>query len=145
MLRQETVDMGNAEQAVAWAMQFMPTLNGMPALIPSEFLAVWSRHLVEAGFCHVDYLRGMADEDGNIHVSKLPRQRIKLSPPIRGSRHGLNNAWRWVDMDEPDPEPIRLPDITELQPNEQAALLSQFAEAVMSPAAASQFAGGVEE
>jgi hypothetical protein len=145
MLRQETVDMGNAEQAVAWAMQFMPTLNGMPALIPSEFLAVWSKHLVEAGFCHVDYVRRMADEDGNIHVSKLPRQRIKLSPPIRGSRHGLNNAWRWVDMDEPDPEPIRLPDITELQPNEQAALLSQFAEAGMIPAAASQFAGGVEE
>ena len=145
MLRQETARMGNPEEAVAWAMQFMPTLNGMPALIPSEFLAVWSKHLVEAGFCHVDYLRGMADDDGNIHVSRLPKQRIKLSPPVRGSRHNLNNAWRWVDMDEPDPEPMRLPNIMELQPNEQAALLTQFADAGMIPTPEGRFAGGVED
>lgn len=114
------------------ALRFLPTANGIPTMMPPEFLSVWADHLRACGFMHRDDVAALA-VDGKVEVAVLPKQRVKLQPPVRGPRHNLNNAWRWVPVDEPDPEPMRIPDIGELMPNEQAALLDQFAAAGMIP------------
>lgn len=135
----------NPAEHFAWALKFLPTANQIPMLMPPEFVPLWSQHLVDCGFAHRDYLASLADEDGNIHVSKLPPQRIKLRPPERGPRHNLNNAWQWVPVSEPDPEPMNIPDIRELQPNEVEAMVQQFRDAGVLPQAPAQPVYGVVE
>lgn len=88
----------------------------------SGFLRGWSRHLWDAGFRHVDWIRRLADKDGNIHVSKLPQQKIKFQAPFRGPGHTYNNAARWVKPTEPEPQTFELPDINKMTTQEKYAL-----------------------
>ena len=83
-------------------------------------------HLWRCGFAHRDYLESLADENGNIHVSKLPVQEIKYRKPFRGPNHHYNNAARWAKMNEPDPEPVHIPNIRELTTQENHAMLEQY-------------------
>lgn len=110
----------------AWALQNMPVAAGSGMVTHPAILRGWSEHLWACGFAHRDYLAGLADEDGNVHVSKLPEQTIKHQPPFRGPNHPYNNAARWVKPDTPDPEPTIIPDIAKLTIQERAALLYQF-------------------
>lgn len=128
---QDKVDWDNPEEHLSWALQAMPTFAGIGMVTNHGFLRQWSEHLVKAGVCHVDSLKRLADEDGNIHVSKLPQQQIKYQPPFRGPRHQYNNAARWVGKDTPDPEPIHLPDIKTLTIQENEAMLQQYRDAGM--------------
>jgi hypothetical protein len=121
----------NPEEHFLWALRNMPTFAGIGTVTHSGFLRTWSKHLWKCGFSHRDYLEGLADEDGNIHVSKLPKQSIKFQQPMRGPRHQYNNAGRWVDETTPDPEPIRLPDIRQLTQQENEAMLQQYRDAGM--------------
>lgn len=98
------------------------------------FLRQWSAHLWACGFAHRDYIAALADEDGNIHVSQLPVQTLKFQPPVRGPRHGYNNAARWVSAGTPDPTPINLPDIRQLTIQENELMLEQYRSAGMIPA-----------
>jgi hypothetical protein len=116
----------------------MPTLAGSGMVTHPGFLRQWSAHLWACGFAHRDYLEGLADEDGNIHVSKLPKQTIKFQPAVRGPRHGYNNAARWVPDDTPDPQPINLPDIRQLTVQENEIMLQQYRAAGMIPVATQQ-------
>lgn len=111
----------------------MPSFAGAGMVTHPGFLRQWSEHLWKCGFAHRDYLAGLADEDGNIHVSKLPPQVLKFQPAIRGPRHGYNNAARWVSIDTPDPEPINLPDIRQLTIQENEIMLEQYRQAGMIP------------
>lgn len=120
-------------QHAAWALRNLPMVAGVGAITNPAYLADWSEHLWKCGFRHVDWLRELADEDGNIHVSKLPEQEIKFQPAFRGQRHYLNHAARWVGKDEPDPQPVRIPDIRKLTQQENEALLMQFRAAGMIP------------
>lgn len=106
-------------------------IAGVGAITHPDYLAEWSEHLWKCGFAHRDYLAGLADEDGNIHVSKLPKQLIKFQQPFRGQRHTFNNAARWVEMDAPDPKPVRIPDIRQLTQQENEAMLQQYRDAGM--------------
>lgn len=132
---QSTADMSNPEEHFAWALRNMPAFAGAGMVTHPGFLRRWSSHLWECGFAHSDYLAGLADENGNIHVSKLPKQRIKFQQAVRGPRHLYNNAARWVDSNAPDPEPINLPDIRQLTIQENEAMLAQYRDAGMIPAA----------
>lgn len=134
----EQADLSNPEEHFLWALRNMPTLAGSGMVTHPGFLRQWSAHLWACGFAHRDYLEGLADEDGNIHVSKLPKQTIKFQPAVRGPRHGYNNAARWVPDDTPDPQPINLPDIRQLTVQENEIMLQQYRAAGMIPVATQQ-------
>ena len=116
----------NPEEHFLWALQMMPTFAGIGAVTNSGFLRQWSMHLWKCGFLHRDYLEKLADENGNIHVSQLPPQQIKLQKPFRGPRHQYNNAARWVDANTPDPEPMRIPDVRRYTDQERQAVVDQL-------------------
>ena len=80
-----------------------------------------------------EHLASLADENGMIHVSKLPKQRIKFQQPMRGPRNGYNNAARWVPVGTPEPEPMHLPHINDLTIQENQAMLDQYRSAGMIP------------
>lgn len=130
---QESHNPLDPKQHVAWALRSLPMIAGVGAITHPGYLASWSEHLWNCGFSHRDYLEGLADEDGNIHVSKLPKQKLKFQQPFRGQRSDYNNAARWVGVDEPDPEPVRIPDIRKLTQQENEAMLNQYRQAGMIP------------
>lgn len=130
---QETHDPLDPKQHAVWALRNLPMVAGVGAITHPGYLSAWSEHLWKCGFSHRDYLEGLADEDGNIHVSKLPKQTIKFQQPFRGQRNDYNNAARWVGADEPDPEPVRIPNIRQLTQQENEAMLRQYREAGMIP------------
>jgi len=120
---------GNPEEHFTWALRNMPTYAGVGMVTHSGFLRLWSKHLWQCGFAHRDYLASLADEDGNIHVSKLPAQTIKFQEPFRGPHHQYNNAGRWVPVSTPDPEPMHIPDIRDLTTQENQAMIEQYRRA----------------
>ncbi|QFG04504.1 hypothetical protein SEA_JEEVES_29 [Mycobacterium phage Jeeves] len=130
---QQDHDPNDPRQHAIWALRNLPMVAGVGAITHPAYLADWSERIWQAGFRHVDWLKGLADEDGNIHVSQLPQQEIKFQPAFRGQRHDMNNAARWVKHDEPDPEPVRIPDIRKLTQQENEAMLRQYREAGMIP------------
>ncbi len=130
---QDTANMDNPQEHVVWALRNMPAFAGAGVVTHPGFLRSWSEHLWNCGFRHTDWLRSLADEDGNIHVSKLPRQTIKMQEAIRGPRHSFNNATRWVSVETPDPPVINLPDIRELTIQENEVMLDQYRQAGMIP------------
>lgn len=130
---QHEANMDNPEEHFLWALRNMPALAGVGMVTHPGFLRQWSSHLWSCGFAHRDYLERLADENGMIHVSQLPKQTIKFQPAVRGPRHAYNNAARWVSADSPDPEPIKLPDIRQLTLQENEAMLAQYRDAGMIP------------
>lgn len=131
---QEQADMSNPQEHFLWALRNLPSFAGTGMVTHSGFLRKWSDHLWHCGFAHRDYLAGLADSDGNIHVSQLPKQSLKFQQAARGPRHQYNNAARWVGADTPDPVPINLPDISQLTIQENEAMLAQYRDAGMIPA-----------
>ena len=132
---QQDTDFTNPQEHFLWALRNMPAMVGAGMLTHPSFLRQWSEHLWNCGFAHRDYLEGLADENGMIHVSQLPQQTIKFQPAMRGPRHGYNNAARWVTANTPDPEPINLPDIRHLTIQENEMMLQQYRQAGMIPEA----------
>lgn len=130
---QEDANHDDPEEHCAWALRAMPSFAGSGFVTHPGFLRSWSKHLWDAGFRHTDWIAGLADENGNIHVSKLPAQRIKMQRAIRGPRHHYNAATPWVPVDTPAPKLIKLPDIRQLTDEENAAILQQYRDAGMLP------------
>jgi hypothetical protein len=130
---QHDADMSNPEEHFAWALRNMPAFAGTGAVTHSGFLRLWSEHLWKCGFAHRDYLEKLADADGNIHVSQLPRQSIKFQEAFRGPHHQYNNAARWVEAGTPVPEPMRLQDVRQLTIQEQHVMAAQLEEAGVIP------------
>ena len=125
--------MNNPQEHLLWALKNMPAFAGAGMVTHPGFLRAWSEHLWQCGFRHVSWLADLADENGMIHVSKLPKQMLKFQEAPRGPRHGYNNATRWVPVGTPDHEPMRIPDIRELTIQENEAMLSQYRDAGMIP------------
>ena len=130
---QDDADMNNPEEHFLWALRNLPSFAGTGMVTHSGFLRKWSAHLWSCGFVHRSHLERLADADGNISVSQLPKQAIKFQPAVRGPRHQYNNAARWVGADTPDPQPINLPDIRQLTIQENEAMLAQYRAAGMIP------------
>ena len=126
---QEQTNYNNPREHFEWALRSLPMVAGIGGVIPPAFLPAWSEHLFGCGFFHRDFIASLADENGMIHVDQLPRQVLQFEPAVRGPRNAYNNAARWVVEGTPPPEPIRLPDVTELTADEQAAMIDQFVNA----------------
>jgi len=122
MISQQECDWEVPEEHFLWALRNLPSFAGSGVITHVGFLRAWSKHLWEAGFAHRDYLEGLADENGNIHVSQLPQQQIKFQEAFRGPTHSFNPAARWVRADEPEPEVFSIPDPTQFTQQEQYAL-----------------------
>lgn len=125
---QDQVDMSKPEEHFLWALRNMPTMAGSGMITNPSILKGWSRHLVEAGFVHTSAVAALADKNGMIHVSKLPKQQIKFQAAFRGPRDSYNNAARWVKQGTPDPKPTRLQDISKLTIEEQYAMAKQVVD-----------------
>lgn len=125
---QEETDFTDPEFHFLWALRNLPMMAGSGAVTHSGFLRLWSRHLWEVGAVHRDYLVSLADENGNIHVSQLPEQQIRFQEAFRGPHHTYNNAARWVRADEPEPEPVVIPNIQQMTTQEKYVLAFQLKE-----------------
>ena len=126
---QHEVNWASDEEHFAWCLRQLPSIQGVGAITHPVFLRQWSKHLAEVGCVHVDYLKTLADEDGNIHVSKLPPQRKKFQEPMRGPYSHYNPAGRWVQMSEPEPQLMNIPDVTQLTQQENMVLVKQLIDA----------------
>ncbi|MCA1009005.1 DUF2744 domain-containing protein [Rhodococcus hoagii] len=95
---------------------------------PSDLAEDWSEHWTRIGVCYVGHIAALADENGMIHVDQLPTPALKLIPPPRGQQHPQNATMQWVGIDEPEPPPMVIPDVSSEQytRNEQAAIAEQL-------------------
>lgn len=75
----------------------------------SDIAEEWSQRLWDLGFRH--------DPDA---------QTKKIRPPHRGQQHPLNNTSHVVDIDEPDPAPVVIPDMSRHTPHEQVVVAEQL-------------------
>ncbi|OHT67762.1 DUF2744 domain-containing protein [Mycobacteroides chelonae] len=123
---QQTADMDNPEEHFVWALRALPHPAGSGQITHPGFLRRWSKHLWECAFYHRDWLLKLADENGNIHVSKLPEQAQKYQEAFRGPRSVWNPAGRWVPFNEPDPAPVVIPDAREMTQEENMAMVKQL-------------------
>lgn len=123
---QKDANDNDPDEHVIWALRNLPTIAGVGAITHPAFLKQWSRHLWNAGFRHTDWIRRLADADGNVHVSKLPEQTIKFMPAFRGPGHQYNNAARWVGSDVPEPEAFKVVNVESMTTQEKFALLYQL-------------------
>lgn len=106
----------------------IPMANGHPTNWQINDAQAMCDHLEKAGFARGPELAALANEDGYIHVSQLPVQQIKQLPPEHGPDIWVNPTGKWVPVDEPDPEPARVLDLTELTDEQADALKLEQAE-----------------
>jgi hypothetical protein len=107
--QQEDCDLSDPEEHFLWALTQVPfgQFNSQP--IQPSLARTISKHLWECGFRH------------------LPRlQNKKLQMPHRGQQHYLNASAKWVGMDEPNPDPVVMPDVKSMTVHEQELLLQEF-------------------
>lgn len=141
----EDSDLNNPEEHFLWALRALPMVAGSGLMTLSPFLREWSKHLWECGFAHRSYLEALADEDGNIHVSKLPEQQKKFQEAFRGPHHSYNPAGRWVKPDTPEPRPFVVPNLKQMTAQEMYALAYQLEhEGIKLPAAPKPVTAEVE-
>ena len=99
-------DLGNPRQAFLWVFVGLPGVVGAPLVFPIEYWELVSFHMVELG------LRNAAEP-------------VKKYRPSTESLLEKNSAaGEWVSMEEPDPEPTTLADVTRANvPEDQRAAL----------------------
>ncbi|AUV61988.1 minor tail protein [Mycobacterium phage SWU2] len=123
---QQEADMDNPEEHFLWALRNLPMFGGSGTVTNSGFLRKWSEHLWKCAFFHRDWLVRLADEDGNIHVSKLPKQQIKFQEAFKGPRHTYNNAACWVPVEAKEAAPTQIQDLSKVTLLEQQIYAEQL-------------------
>lgn len=92
-----------------WALTALPFAGSTPLLIQPEARAQWSELLWNLGFRHHPEL-----------------QTKKIRAPHRGQQHALNGAVQVVDINDPDPDPVTIPDPLAYTPHEQAVMAERL-------------------
>ncbi|WP_306365245.1 DUF2744 domain-containing protein [Nocardia sp. CC227C] len=106
---QNQCDMGDPAQHLLWALAQVPMSRTQPMLLQESIARVMSKHLYECGFRHHPEL-----------------QEKKLQLPHRGQQHMLNGSARWVSIDEVEPDPVVLPDMSAMTVHEQEHVINQL-------------------
>lgn len=101
--------MNDPEEHFLWALMNSPGINTSPLIMPEKMARQLSKHLHECGFRH-----------------DPAAQEKKLLRPFRGQQNNFNGMAKWVPMDEPEPDPVVLPDVNALTPQENEAMLAQY-------------------
>ena len=104
----------------------LPFHGQTPYTVEDALLPQWSKRLDDVGFVWAPRLAELADENGNIHVSQLPSPKIKFRAPFRGQQNSYNNSGVWVDINDTDPDPVVLPDVTTYTRHEQEVIVEQL-------------------
>lgn len=124
--RQSECDPTKPEQALLWASMYIPVTGRSPMVFPRMIAETFSKHYSECGFVHVDYIRSMADDNGMVHVDRLPRQQKKFRRPHRGQQHVLNGMGGWVPIDDEDHDPVTIQDPATMTVHEREAQVEQL-------------------
>lgn len=125
----------------------MPMANGQPTNWQIQDAQAMCEHLEKAGFAWGPELAALANEDGYIHVDQLPVQQIKQLAPEFGPDIWVNPTGKWVSVDEPEPEPTKVLDLTELTDEQADALKveqAEVAEALRRRDVAKEFEKGLD-
>lgn len=122
----DNCDQSDPRKKFQWVFVAWPFVAGQTFTPSDDLLEDWSQRLDDAALVDADQLRTLANEDGFIHVDQLPKPKIKLLKPNRGPDHTLNGATGWVDVDEPDPDPVIIPDVGEYTRHEQEIIAEQL-------------------
>lgn len=125
-LQQDCIESDDPTIRHQWVFVALPFHGMTPFTMEPQLREQWSERIDEAGYRHVDQIRALADENGNIHVSQLPEQKVKFIPPHRGQQQHLNNSGVWVGMDEEAPDPVALPNVEEYTRHEQEFIAEQL-------------------
>jgi hypothetical protein len=125
---EQQYDPRNPEEHLVEFLRNMPSYVGVGMVTNFGFLKTWARHLWRCGVAHRSYLEKLADENGMIHVSQLPKQQIRFQQAFRGPNHQYNNAARWVEVSDRDPEPFVVQDPRAMTLQEQEAQLGIYRE-----------------
>lgn len=104
----------------------LPFIGDQTFTPQDEILEKWSKRADDVGMVYGPHLAELADENGMIHVSQLPQPKVKLLTPRRGPDHTLNGAAGWVDVNEPDPDPVIIPDVGVYTRHEQEIIAEQL-------------------
>lgn len=123
---QDNCNQSDPKQKFQWIAVQLPFAGRQEYTPSSDQLEAWSERWDSLGIEHVDNLRKLADENGNIHVSQLPKQKLKLRVPYRGQQHYLNGAMQWIGVDEPEISPVALPNMEEYTRHEQEFIAEQL-------------------
>ncbi len=110
----ETSNMEDPEDHFSWALGLIPGIGQSPLIFPETYASAISKHLFELGFRHHPEL-----------------QAKKWRRPYRGQQTSFNPAGNWVPMDDPDPEPVVLPNVNAFTAQENQAILDQYAASGM--------------
>ncbi|MFC9514397.1 DUF2744 domain-containing protein [Nocardiaceae bacterium NPDC056970] len=108
----ENCDRTDPKLALKPACVGLPWAGSQKFTPPSDLAEEWSEHWGKIGVCYVGDIAALADEDGTIHVDQLPKPELRLIPPHRGQQHPMNATMQWVGCDEPDPDPVVIPDVS---------------------------------
>lgn len=99
-------------EAFQWAFVSLPFTGSTPLLIQPEARADWSQLFWDLGFRHHPEL-----------------QTKKVRAPWRGQQHALNGLSEVVDIDDPEPDPVVIPDPLAFTPHEQAVMAERLYQA----------------
>ena len=122
----ENCDQSDPKTRHQWLFVAWPFVGDQTFTPQDDLLEKWSQRVDDCAMVYAPSLEALADENGNIHVSKLPQPKIKLLKPNRGPDHTLNGATGWVGVDEPDPDPVIIPDVGAYTRNEQEIIAEQL-------------------
>ncbi|MFD6517295.1 DUF2744 domain-containing protein [Rhodococcus sp. NPDC060176] len=122
----ENCDQSDPEQVLQWIAVQLPFAGKQEYTPGPDQRAAWSKRWDSLAIVYAPSLVKLADENGNIHVSQLPQPKLKLRVPHRGQQHYLNGAMQWVDIDEPELDPVALPDMGEYTRHEQEFVAEQL-------------------
>ena len=105
----ETCNQDDPKECYQWAFIAMPFHGSTPFNVEDALRPEWSQQLWDLGFRH--------------HPELMVK---KFRAPFRGQQHALNNSGAWVDLDDPEPDPVALPDVTEFTRHEQEVIAEQL-------------------
>lgn len=104
-------NMEDPSEHFLWALGLIPGIGSSPLIFPENYATAISEHLYELGYRHHPEL-----------------QTKKYRRPYRGIQSSFNPAGNWVPIDDPDPEPVVLPNVGAYTTQENEAILAQYAE-----------------
>lgn len=107
----ESCDPDDPRDAFTWAFVSLPFAPNQTFSPPPQISPEWSQHFWDLGFRHHPDL-----------------QVKKFVPPHRGPQHPLNATARWADLNEPDLDPVVIPDVSAYTPAEQSVIAAQLYE-----------------
>lgn len=97
------------EKVFQWVFVALPFTSSTPLLIQPQVRPMWSELFWNLGFRHHPEL-----------------QTVKIRHPRRGQLHALNGSTSVVPIDDPEPDPITIPDPLAYSPHEQAVMAERL-------------------